>query len=357
MAAFLGLEAVTKRYGKAAALDAVTIGVGKGDFLTLLGPSGSGKSTALMAIAGFVTPDSGRIRFEGRDITQVAPEKRGFGVVFQGYALFPHMSVARNIAYPLEVRGEGRAAIEARVRRVLDLVQLQGLEERRPAMLSGGQQQRVAIARALVYEPPLLLLDEPLSALDRKLRGELQAGLKALHARLGTTFVNVTHDQDEALGLSTSVVVLSNGRVMQQGSPGEIYDRPATAFVADFIGNANLIALERVSVAGNTCTSFAGEHPVRFQALHHLGDGERAVVAVRQEAIALGEAPDGECNMLPAVLADVERIGPVTRMLVEVAGVGPLRLTSRGTVAEEGAIGSATCVWWRVADTIHVVEP
>jgi putative spermidine/putrescine transport system ATP-binding protein len=356
MAAFLSLEGITKRYGRLAALDRVDISVERGDFVTLLGPSGSGKSTALMAIAGFVTPDEGRILFEGRDITRVVPERRGFGVVFQGYALFPHMSVAANIAYPLEVRGESRSAIETKVRRVLDLVQLQGLAERRPSMLSGGQQQRVAIARALVYEPPLLLLDEPLSALDRKLRGELQAGLKALHARLGTTFVNVTHDQDEALGLSTRVVLLSRGRVAQQGTPGEIYDRPQTEFVADFIGNANILGLDNATLADGVWSGLAGRTAVRFLPLHPIGAGGRALVAVRQEAIGLGSPPAADCDALPGVIVDVERVGPVIRVLFDATDFGLLRITMRSSPVEVPAVGAATLAWWHVADAVHLSD-
>jgi putative spermidine/putrescine transport system ATP-binding protein len=354
MPGFLRLENVTKRYGSAVALDGVSIAVEQGDFVTLVGPSGSGKSTALMAIAGFVTPDEGRIVFDNRDVTRVAPERRGFGVVFQGYALFPHMTVARNVAYPLEVRGETRAAIEAKVRRVLDLVQLKGLEDRRPSMLSGGQQQRVAIARALVYEPPLLLLDEPLSALDRKLRGELQSGLKALHARLGTTFVNVTHDQEEALGLSTSVVVLSAGRVMQQASPGAIYDEPETAFVADFIGNANLVALSGVSAKEGKWSGLAGGQTVAFTARHAVAASGEALLAIRQEALRLGAQEEGEANRLPCVVRDFERIGPFARATVEAPGAGLLRLVLPTPLVVTPRIGDRTTVSWRFNEGIHV---
>ncbi|MBL8583216.1 MAG: ABC transporter ATP-binding protein [Rhizobiaceae bacterium] len=352
---FLSLEGITKRYGRHAALDSVDVEIARGDFVTLLGPSGSGKSTALMAIAGFVLPEEGRITFDGTDITRVPPERRGFGVVFQGYALFPHMTVAANIAYPLEVRGESRAAIDQKVRRVLDLVQLLGMEERRPSMLSGGQQQRVAIARALVYEPPLLLLDEPLSALDRKLRGELQAGLKALHARLGTTFVNVTHDQEEALGLSTKVVLLSRGRVAQQGSPGEIYDRPRTAFVADFIGNANVLALDGMSQTQHGWVGQAGTSTLRLLPLHPVAAGGKAMVAIRQEAIGLGAPPAWDCDAIEGTVIDVERIGPVVRVLFDGADAGLLRLSMPATV-ETPTSGTATHAWWRVADAVHVLD-
>ncbi|MFL5334564.1 MAG: ABC transporter ATP-binding protein, partial [Geminicoccaceae bacterium] len=233
------LRAISKRYGTFTAVDAVSLRVERGQFLTLLGPSGSGKTTILMAIAGFVAPSEGAVLLDGRDITALPPERRDFGMVFQGYALFPHMTVAENVAFPLRVRGLSRAGRDAKVRAALDLVQLARFAERRPAQLSGGQQQRVALARALVFDPDLLLLDEPLSALDKKLRAELQEELKALHRRVGRTFVNVTHDQEEALSLSDQVAILNHGRLVQVGPPEVLYERPRTRFVADFLGKSN----------------------------------------------------------------------------------------------------------------------
>ena len=240
----LSLRNVTRRYGEAAAVADVSLEVGRGEFLTLLGPSGSGKTTLLMMIAGFVEPSAGQVLLDGRDITALPPEKRSFGMVFQGYALFPQMTVAENVAFPLRVRRIGRAERESRVRATLDLVQLGRFAERRPHQLSGGQQQRVALARALVFDPALLLLDEPLSALDKKLRAELQDELKALHRRVGRTFINVTHDQEEALSLSDRIAILNHGRLIQQGSPAELYERPATRFVAGFLGEANRLDCE-----------------------------------------------------------------------------------------------------------------
>ena len=237
----LGLSGLTKRYGDFTAVDDVSLEVGQGEFLTLLGPSGSGKTTILMAIAGFVAPSAGSILLDGRDITPLPPEKRNFGMVFQGYALFPHMTVAENVAFPLRVRGLSRADRERKVRAALDLVQLAAFAERLPRQLSGGQQQRVALARALVFDPALLLLDEPLSALDKKLRAELQEELKALHRRVGRTFVNVTHDQEEALSLSDRIAILNHGKLVQQGAPGALYERPRTRFVADFLGKSNFL--------------------------------------------------------------------------------------------------------------------
>ncbi|MBM3524592.1 MAG: ABC transporter ATP-binding protein, partial [Alphaproteobacteria bacterium] len=248
----LHIRNLVKRYGSVAAVDDVTFTVERGRFVTLLGPSGSGKTTVLMAIAGFVEPTSGRILVGERDITDLPPEKRNFGMVFQGYALFPHLTVAENVAFPLRVRKIGASETTERVKRALDLVQLGTLGERLPRQLSGGQQQRVALARALVFEPELLLLDEPLSALDKKLRAELQWELKALHQRVGLTFIYVTHDQDEALSMSDEIAILRDGKIVQSGGPGELYDKPRSRFVADFLGKSNFITgvVEHADAAG-----------------------------------------------------------------------------------------------------------
>jgi putative spermidine/putrescine transport system ATP-binding protein len=235
------LYGLSKFYGDFKALDDIDLTVAPGEFLTLLGPSGSGKSTLLMALAGFVAPSHGDIFVDGRSIAALQPEKRNFGVVFQGYALFPHMSVADNIAYPLRVRGLPRDEIEARVAEALSLVRLEPLAKRSPKQLSGGQQQRVALARALVFRPQVLLLDEPMGALDKKLRHELQLELRQLHKRLGTTFVNVTHDQEEAMAMSDRIAIMRAGRIVQVGAPRDLYDRPESRFVADFLGKSNFI--------------------------------------------------------------------------------------------------------------------
>ena len=354
MNSFLSLNSVTKRYGRVAALDDVSIDIQRGDFVTLLGPSGSGKSTALMAVAGFVVPDSGTVLIDGQDITRLPPEKRGFGVVFQGYALFPHMSVAENINYPLQARGVGKAEASEKVKRALDLVQLDGLAERRPSMLSGGQQQRVAIARALVYEPRLLLLDEPLSALDRKLRGELQSELKALHARLETTFLNVTHDQDEALTLSTTVAVLAKGRVMQIGSPADIYDRPKSDFVADFIGNANLVQVTDIRTGEDVCFGRLGSTEIRFAPRHPITK-KTALLAIRREnlSIALGNIAGRNC--LEGKVRDAARVGATMRVAVEVDTVGVLHLTQPFSVVPLPNAGATILISWEEADGLHVM--
>ena len=355
MTEFLKLQSVTKHYGSAKALDDVSLTIGRGDFVTLLGPSGSGKSTALMAIAGFLEIDSGSVTLQGRDISRLKPEARGFGIVFQGYALFPHMTAAENIAYPLRVRRMARAEIEERVKRVLDMVQLEPFAHRKPAMLSGGQQQRVAIARALVYEPPLLLLDEPLSALDKKLRGELQDGLKELHSRLGTTFVNVTHDQEEALSLSTSVVVLCGGRVVQQASPDDIYDRPLTAFVANFIGRANLLRLSVLYREGPRTIGEIGGQEIAFVERHARVDNV-GVLAVRPEAIRVGAAVPPDWNELVGTLTSRERTGASILMKFEVPGHGVVRAICPVAAAPKLAVDERVTLSWPIESSVHVLD-
>jgi spermidine/putrescine ABC transporter ATP-binding subunit len=233
------IEGLVKTYGATRAVDGVTLTARAGEFLTLLGPSGSGKTTTLSCVAGFAVPDEGGVFIDGAPVTFVPPFKRNVGMVFQNYALFPHMTVAENLAFPLRMRKLSAATIRERVAWALALVQLEGLGHRAPRQLSGGQQQRVALARAVVFEPPVLLMDEPLGALDRKLRIEMQLELKRLQARLGVTVIYVTHDQEEALTLSDRIAVMNHGRIEQLGDPTELYERPHTAFVAQFIGESN----------------------------------------------------------------------------------------------------------------------
>ena len=237
----LQIRDVTKMFGAFQAVDGVTLDIEKGEFLTLLGPSGSGKTTLLMMIAGFLDISRGDIALDGASIADVPAEKRNFGMVFQGYALFPHMSVRDNIGYPLSVRKRPATEIKARVDEMLDLVQLQEFADRKPTQLSGGQQQRVALARALCFAPPVLLLDEPLGALDKKLRVEVQEQLKDIHRRVGTTFIYVTHDQEEALSMSDRIVIMRDGAIEQVGTPVELYERPTTKFAASFLGKSNFI--------------------------------------------------------------------------------------------------------------------
>lgn len=236
----LEINKICKHYGAVQALHSVSLSIKKGEFVTLLGPSGSGKTTLLKILAGFEPVTSGSVTMDGRDITALSPEKRNFGLVFQGYALFPHLSVYDNIAYPLRVRRQSKAVIDERVRGLLDLVQLRPFANRRPQELSGGQQQRVALARALVFKPDVLLLDEPMSALDKKLRHDLQEELRDIHKSLGTTFINVTHDQEEAMHMSDRIAIMDHGSIQQYDTAHTLYRRPVSRFVAEFVGKSNV---------------------------------------------------------------------------------------------------------------------
>ena len=308
----LSLSGVVKRYGDVLAVDGIDLDVADGEILTILGPSGSGKTTLLKMVAGFELPDTGRVNLAGQDITFAPPAARGIGMVFQNYALFPHMRVAENIAFPLEMRGVSRAERDERVIRALGLVGLAGYEARYPRQLSGGQQQRVALARAVVFEPRLLLLDEPFGALDRKLREQMQLEVKRLQRQLGITALFVTHDQEEALVLSDRIAVMSRGRIEQLGSPFEIYSRPSNRFVADFIGESNLYratitAVDTTGLRAKTAGGLAmaargasGRAPgstigllVRPEAPHELTDGEPAdniAAGSISEVVYLGDA-------------------------------------------------------------------
>ena len=249
--AFVEFERVQKSYdGETLVVKDLNLNIGKGEFLTMLGPSGSGKTTCLMMLAGFETATHGDIRLDGKPINSVPPHKRGIGMVFQNYALFPHMTVAENLAFPLEVRKMGKADIEAKVKRALDMVQMGAFGGRRPAQLSGGQQQRVAVARALVFDPELVLMDEPLGALDKQLREQMQFEIKHIHEELGVTVVYVTHDQSEALTMSDRIAVFNDGKIQQLAPPPTLYEKPDNSFVAQFIGENNTLDATVDSVDG-----------------------------------------------------------------------------------------------------------
>ncbi|HKW59594.1 MAG TPA: ABC transporter ATP-binding protein [Candidatus Dormibacteraeota bacterium] len=306
----LKLHAVRKSYGSVLAVAGVDLVVDEGEFFTLLGPSGSGKTTLLRLIAGFERPDDGRIELGGRDVTTVPPHLRDTNTVFQDYALFPHMSVADNIAYGLKVKGVSRQARERRVERALAMVRLSGLGHRRPNQLSGGQRQRVALARAVVNEPEVLLLDEPLGALDLKLRQEMQIELKQIQKEVGITFVYVTHDQEEALTMSDRLAVMANGQIEQIGTPIDVYERPATEFVAGFIGISNVLLRDgvrfvvrpekiRMLAEGETAPAGMTVENGRVEEVIYVGmttryvvhlDGGEQLVAVRQNMDATGDA-------------------------------------------------------------------
>jgi putative spermidine/putrescine transport system ATP-binding protein len=322
----LGLRGITKRYGSFTAVEGVDIAVGKGEFLTLLGPSGSGKTTLLMTVAGFVQPTEGQVLLDQRDITALPPEKRDFGMVFQGYALFPHLSVAENVAFPLRVRHVPKPDQASRVAQALDLVQLTRFAERRPSQLSGGQQQRVALARALVFDPALLLLDEPLSALDKKLRAELQDELKALHRRVGRTFINVTHDQEEALSLSDRIAILNHGRLVQQGSPAQLYETPRTRFVADFLGKSNFLAGTADGGGPEGFSIRTGATTLAVAAAARPPAGTRVLLSLRPEKIALLAPGEAAENVVPGTVESWSYLGSGFALVVRTADLGALRV-------------------------------
>jgi len=310
------LRGVVKAFGGVRAVDGVTLTVRAGEFLTLLGPSGSGKTTTLACIAGFAVPTEGEVLIDGRTVTFEPPFTRNVGMVFQHYALFPHMSVAENLAFPLRMRRRPATEIRERVAWALALVQLDGLGDRAPRQLSGGQQQRVALARALVFEPPVLLMDEPLGALDKKLRADMQLELKHLHARLGVTIVYVTHDQEEALTLSDRVAVMNRGRLEQLGTPLELYESPRTRFVAEFVGESNVLE-------GTVAVVSGGVELVTPRGLRlplpagRAAAGERLALLVRPEKITL--AAEGAA-LIEGEVTEAIYLGEATRYVVRAAG-------------------------------------
>jgi putative spermidine/putrescine transport system ATP-binding protein len=270
--------------GRTRAVDGVDLSVQKGEFVTFLGPSGSGKTTTLMMLAGFEEPDSGSIKLAGKDITHTRSWKRNIGVVFQNYALFPHMTVRKNVAFPLKMRKVDKLTVERKTGEVLELVGLSGFADRYPSQLSGGQQQRVALARGLVFEPDVLLLDEPLGALDKNLREQMQVELKRIHREVGITMIYVTHDQTEAMTMSDRVVVFRGGQIEQVGQPIELYDRPRTRFVSEFIGDSNIIELTGVDEAAQTVTS-AEIGPIKVSRFNSQPSSETRYLLVRPEEI------------------------------------------------------------------------
>ena len=271
----LQLDSVSKAFGNVVAVDSISFALAEGEFLSLLGPSGSGKTTTLQMIAGLTHPTFGQILLSGKPIGPLPPYKRDIGMVFQNYALFPHMTVAGNIAFPLEMRDMSRAEISRRVENVLKLVDLPGFADRYPRQLSGGQQQRVALARAIVFEPTLLLMDEPLGALDKKLREQMQLEIKHLHKRLGVSIIYVTHDQDEALVMSDRIGVFNRGRLEQIGSAEQLYEQPMTRFVAEFIGESNMIRGAVREAANGRCALDTGDGPLRGRSRAFLHGRQR----------------------------------------------------------------------------------
>ena len=360
-AAAIRLEQVRKVFdGHVVAVDDVSLAIREREFFSLLGPSGCGKTTTLRLVAGFETPDTGRLLIRERDVTRVPPERRGTGMVFQSYALFPHRTVFENVAFGLRMRRVPRDEIARRVAATLRLVELSGLEARRPAQLSGGQQQRVALARAIVIEPAVLLCDEPLGALDKKLRQSMQFELKQLQRTLGVTLVYVTHDQEEALTMSDRIAVMDRGRVVQVGTPLEIYERPATRFVSDFIGDSNLIeaTAERVVAGGRAELRTGDGVAIRVAAADGVTTGQRVTLAVRPERVRLlGPGEAAPENVLSGTVDSVNFQGD--SILYRVAcGAGRflLALQPNDRSAAIRPIGAAVRAGWSSDDGVVLTE-
>ena len=347
----LEVRGVSKYYGDSAAVDDVSFALEQGTFLTMLGPSGSGKTTTLSMIAGFTQPDSGTITVDGRDITEIPPHRRGIGVVFQNYALFPHLTVEQNVAFPLEMEGLRRRDALAKAREALDMVELGARAKHYPRQLSGGQQQRVALARAVVFEPPLLLMDEPLGALDKRLRIQMQIEIMRISRNLGSTVVYVTHDQEEALVMSDLIAVYNNGRIEQIGSSRELYEAPATLFVADFIGESVLLPC---NVDGRILVGegWQGAIPPRAE----LDDGQ-GVLVIRPEDLHLTaeneRAPSA--NSVHGTVADVIYVGPALIFLVRIGVDREIEVRApRSVSALAVERGDAVRVSWSPDDAVVV---
>nr|WP_210319632.1 ABC transporter ATP-binding protein [Rhizobium wenxiniae] len=337
-------DGVSKYYGQQCVVDKLRLDIEKGEFVSLLGPSGSGKTTLLMMLAGFETATEGQILVDGYRVNDVPSHKRDMGVVFQNYALFPHMSVGANVAFPLQMRGISKAEIAGRVKTALDMVQLGALSERKPSQLSGGQQQRVALARALVFEPRVVLMDEPLGALDKNLREQMQLDIRALHQRLGLTIVFVTHDQGEALTMSDRIAVFNKGKIEQIGTPRQVYDEPATRFVAEFIGETNLIAgTVEVVEATSVTIRMNGGNIVRVAGTDGLAAGQAVSVSLRPERLSLTQVSGTDAslpgNTISATVTDCVYQGDHLR--VQLTGAGDasyiVRLDRRSAEPQRGA--------------------
>ena len=328
----LAIRALSKRYGETLALDRVELTVAKGELVTLLGPSGSGKTTLLKVIAGFESPSAGEVLLEGRDISRLAPARRGVGMVFQHYALFPHMTVAQNVGYGLKLRRTPRVERERRVGEMLELLHLGGLEGRYPRQLSGGQQQRVALGRALAYDPELILMDEPLGALDRALRVEMEQEIRSLHRELGATIVYVTHDQQEAQALSQRIAIMREGRVMGVGTPQALYSRPPDSFVAGFFANANLVPVQAYELCGGgTARVRCLDSEIRCGATAGVED-EEVVLAVRRRSLRRTPVEGG--LRVRGTVAELMLSGDEHEVVLDVRSVGRVvALLDRGEAA------------------------
>lgn len=355
----LKIRNLRKTYGSVIALASANVDMKEGEFLTLLGPSGSGKTTMLMAVAGLLQPDDGEVWIDGRLATYMPPNKRDIGMVFQNYALFPHLSVAENIAFPLRMRKVDEATIKKEVARVLDVVRLPQVAERLPRQLSGGQQQRIALARCIVYKPSIILMDEPLGALDKKLRDQMQLEIKHLAVQLGITVLYVTHDQEEALVMSDRICLMNDGEIEQLGTPDELYFRPTSVFAADFLGESNLLKATVASAENGVVTLKApGGTTVRAApARFDVRPGQQVTFMVRPENVHLLGAGDKADNEVTVKLDDVVLVGQVTKAYSKIAGDAKLsstQLTRVGTKMPKR--GEDVRFGWSVDSTILVAD-
>ncbi len=351
---FVKFENVDKSYdGETLVVKDLNVNIPKGEFLTMLGPSGSGKTTTLMMLAGFETPTSGEIFLDGDAINKIPPYKRGIGMVFQNYALFPHMTVNENLAFPLEVRKLGKSDIKDKVKKALDMVELGEFGNRMPLQLSGGQQQRVALARALVFEPRLVLMDEPLGALDKKLREQMQYEIKHIHERIGITVVYVTHDQAEALTMSNRIAVFNEGKIQQISTPNVLYEKPENAFVAQFIGENNQINGKVKSINGEMCVveTQKGEKIKSLKVnVNQVGDG--STVSLRPERIEINSSDNSLENSFDASVKELIYLGDHIRTRVEVCGndqfIVKVPNSYKGSNLKEGATVKLS---WKASDS------
>ncbi|CAN7216199.1 ABC transporter ATP-binding protein [Aquipseudomonas alcaligenes] len=355
----VSFRGVQKSYdGESLIVKDLNLDIRKGEFLTLLGPSGSGKTTSLMMLAGFETPTNGEILLAGRSINNVPPHKRDIGMVFQNYALFPHMTVAENLAFPLTVRGMNKTDISERVKRALSMVQLDAFRNRYPAQLSGGQQQRVALARALVFEPQLVLMDEPLGALDKQLREHMQMEIKHIHQRLGVTVVYVTHDQGEALTMSDRVAVFHQGEIQQIAPPRELYEAPSNTFVANFIGENNRLNGQLVSRDGERCVvSLARGEKVEALAVNVGQPGEPVTLSIRPERIRLNGGSECCANRFSGRVEEFVYLGDHVRIRMEVCGKPDFFV--KQPIAELDpalAVGDVVSLGWQV-EHVRALDP
>ena len=342
----LSLKGIEKSFGEGDVLACIDLDVRKGEFVTLLGSSGCGKTTTLRIIAGLETPDAGRVVLNGQDVTNLSPERRNVNTVFQNYALFPHMNVEKNVAYGLRVRGVSKEETRERVAQMLRLVQMEGFAKRMPSQLSGGQRQRIAIARALCCNPALLLLDEPLGALDLQLRRQMQVELKRLQEKLGITFIYITHDQEEALGMSDRIAVMRNGRFEQIGTPQDIFERPATRYVAQFIGQSTLLDAQVESAVDGMATLVCPDGQMRVSlARGELRPGEEATVCVRNERMRASASPVEGFTLAGTVNLNRYAAGALMTHVTLPSGLD-VAAVAAGGLEDAPAVGSRAYLYW-----------